>query len=86
MRYGSQEGKARRVVIQTGRVGKGGRPKLWAFGLEDYAELFGISVVGVRRMIQRGKVDPGDLGSVCEEYMRRAMKSGRHRRNDANSQ
>ena len=62
--------KARRTVIESGRVPKGGRPKLWAYGYQDLAELFGTSPEAIRQRVKRGTLDPSDLESVCRAWAR----------------
>ncbi len=49
-----------------------GRQKVWAFVLEDYAELFGMSVEATRKAMLRGRFDPGDLRSVLDFVLHRS--------------
>jgi hypothetical protein len=63
--------KSVRTVIESGLVPKGGRPRLWAYGYADLAELLGTTQDGVRSRVKRGTLDPGDLVSICEAWQRR---------------
>jgi len=67
-RRGLPKGVEIHRVRVTGRVPKSGRPIYWAFGLADYADLFGVSVEGLRTMIKRGKFDPKSLKSLCKYW------------------
>lgn len=60
--------KNRRVVIESGRVPKGGRPRLWAYGYADLAQLFGTTTQAIRSRVQRGTLDPSDLEDICRAY------------------
>lgn len=60
--------KNRRTVIESGLVPKGGRPRLWAYGYEDLAELFGTTAEGIRQRVKRGTLDPSDLEDICRAY------------------
>ena len=62
--------KARRVVIESGKVPRRGRPRLWAYGVADLAELFGTTEAGIRQRAWRGTLDPGDLESICRAWAR----------------
>lgn len=62
-----QRGLSRRKVIGTThlKTGRGvGRQKVWAYVIEDLADLFGMSVEATRKAIQREKFDPSDLRSI----------------------
>ena len=63
--------KSVRTVIESGLVPKGGRPRLWAYGYADLAELLGTTQDGVRSRVKRGTLDPSDLVSICEAWQRR---------------
>jgi hypothetical protein len=67
------ERKAVRKVIESGLVPKGGRPKLWAYGYEDLAQLFGTTAEGIRCRVKRGTFDPGDLEDICRAWYERAV-------------
>ena len=67
------ERKSTRKVIESGKVPKGGRPKLWAYGYEDLAELFGTTVEGIRQRVKRETLDPGDLEDICRAWHERAV-------------
>ena len=58
-------------VRVTGKVPRQGRPIYWAFGLADYAELFGLKPEGLKSMLRRGEFDPKSLKSLCECWARR---------------
>jgi len=62
--------RTRRVVEESGLVPRGGRPRLWAYGYQDLAELFGVKVRTVREWVAQGW-EP-DLAAVCERYHERA--------------
>lgn len=62
--------KSVRTVQVSGRVPNQGRPRLWAFGFEDYAELFGVSVEDIYAMHRSG-FDFGDLRAICVEWWER---------------
>ena len=66
-------GKARRTVIESGKVPKGGRPRLWAYGYEDLAELFDTTPEAMRQRVKRGTLDPGDLDDICRAWYERAV-------------
>ena len=53
----------------TGKLGGRG-PKLWAFGYEALAKLFGMTEGAVRQAVYDGRLDPADLEMVCESWMR----------------
>ncbi len=40
---------------------RGGRAKLWAFGVADLAKLLRVSVPTIRRRLAAGTLDPADL-------------------------
>jgi len=63
--------KSTRKVIESGLVPKGGRPRLWAYGYADLAELLGTTTEGIRCRVKRGTLDPGDLDDVCRAYHER---------------
>lgn len=65
--------KRRRVYVSRRNTGKG-TPKLWAFGLPDFADLFDTTIPEIRKFLSNGVFDPRSLESICEEYYRR--KSG----------
>lgn len=65
--------RRRRVIVST-RVRTRGRPRLFAFGYPDLAELFGVSEVAVRQMVRRGFFDPKSLSSIVAYANRRAAK------------
>jgi hypothetical protein len=52
-----------------------GRQKLWAFAIEDYAKVLGMSVEATRKAIQRKSFDPTDLGSLLEFSKKRRKES-----------
>lgn len=58
-------------VRVTGKVPRRGRPIYWAFGLADYAELFGVKPEGLKSMLRRGEFNPKSLKSLCECWVRR---------------
>jgi hypothetical protein len=64
--------KNRRTVIESGRVPKRGRPRLWAYGYEDLAELFGTTPRAIRARVERGTLDPSDLEDICRAWYERA--------------
>ena len=64
-------------VRVTGKVPRRGRPIYWAFGLADYAELFGVKPEGLRSMVRRGEFSPKSLKSLCECWARRHPASAR---------
>lgn len=64
--------KARRTVLESGLVPRGGRPLLWAYGYADLAVLLGTTTAAVRQLVQRGELDPSSLESVCRCWARRA--------------
>lgn len=59
------------------RKGRTGPRKLWAFGYADLADLLGVHPGSVRRLVARGKLDPGDLRSLVEVAL--GKKGGRRR-------
>ena len=65
--------KNRRTVWHSAEIGFGGRPLLWAYGVKDLAQLFGITPRAVRGLADRRArgFDPYDLESVCREWARR---------------
>lgn len=65
-------GKARRrrVLVST-RTPLRGRPRLYAFGYADFAELFGLSEAAVRQAVRRGALDPTSLVSIVTFANRR---------------
>jgi hypothetical protein len=67
----------RRTVIGSANVRHGhvGRQKLWAYAIEDFAKLFGMTVEATRKAIQRKTFDPRDLSSVLEFAKRRRIES-----------
>lgn len=64
--------KSRRTVEESGKVPKGGRPRLWAYGYADLATLFDTTPGAIRARVQRGTLDPGDLEDVCRAWYERA--------------
>lgn len=42
--------------------------KLYAFGYETLAEIFDTSLEGIKKRVQRGRLDPQDLKSLFEAY------------------
>ncbi len=58
------EGTAQGRGMDTGPV------KLWAFGYDTLAHLFGTSLEAIRKRVQRGTIDPTDLKSLIESYIR----------------
>lgn len=66
--------KSRRNVIESGRVPKGGRPKLWAYGYQDLADLFEVEVQTVRKWCTQGRLDPERLETICKVWHDRACK------------
>ena len=61
-------------VIVSGRVPKRGRPRYWAFGFADFADLFGVKPEGLRSMLRRREFDPKSLKSLCECWARRGRR------------
>ena len=68
----------RRRVRLTGRAPEKGAVKLWAYGFEDYGDLFGVSAESARRMTHWSdggetppQYDPGDLESICRLWAKR---------------
>ena len=53
----------------TGKLGGRG-PRLWAFGYEALAKLFGMTEGAVRQAVYDGRLDPSDLEAVCQSWMR----------------
>lgn len=60
----------RRTVLVHPETLREGRPRLWAFGYRDYAQLYGTTEEAVRDMAKRG-FDPSDLEQVCAEWLKR---------------
>jgi prophage antirepressor-like protein len=58
-------------VIESGKVPHKGRPRMWAFGYADLAELLGITEQSVRNMVAQGKLDPTSLEALCREWAKR---------------
>ncbi len=52
-----------------------GRPRLWAFGYADLARLLGCSEMAVRKLVQRGRLDPLDLAALFAEWRSRAARA-----------
>ena len=69
----------KRVVSVTNRVVKKPRAKLWAWGLDDFADLLGISRSKLKNLIRDGEVDPDNLESVCMLWLRQ-IKSPNYKR------
>jgi len=65
--------KARRIVIESGKVPKGGRPRLWAYGYADLADLFDTTPRAIRARVERGTLDPSDLEDICRAWYERAV-------------
>lgn len=66
------EKKPRRRVNVSPLVPRQGRPELWAFGYEDYAHLFGVSIHRIRQMASKpNPFDFGDLEAICAEWLKR---------------
>lgn len=64
--------KQRRTVNLHPRTN--GHGTLWAYGFEDLAHLFRVSVRTVQRWIKQGELDPGDLQSITDFRQRRRVK------------
>jgi len=66
--------KARRTVITSDLVqpGVGGkyRPKLWAYGYSDLADLFGLAEQSVRQAVSARRLDPSSLRSIVAFFGR----------------
>lgn len=65
--------KPRRVLVRTSGL-EGRRERLWAYGLTDLARLFGMGLVGVRKAVKDGRLDPSDLRSVIAFAARKTTK------------
>lgn len=61
----------RRYVFTSSITPRKGRPRLWAFGYADLAQLLGRSEAAVRQLVARGRIDPRDLASVCAAWRAR---------------
>jgi len=59
-------------VIESGKVPKAGRPKLWAYGYADLAALFETTEAGIRQRVVRGTLDPSSLEDICRAWYERA--------------
>jgi DNA-directed RNA polymerase specialized sigma24 family protein len=60
-----QEKVSRRMVRLTNRTRRKAWAKLWAYSYADLAELFDMTEGGVRRAVERGRVDPSSLRNIC---------------------
>lgn len=61
--------RLRRTVNVSDEVAdrcKGGRTKLWAFGIVDFARVLGINEDLMRRRVRDGKFDPTTLEGIAE--------------------
>jgi len=63
----SKKVKAIRTVHVNPEIPTQGRPKLWAFGYRDFAQLFGITEEEVYYMARQG-FDFGDLNAICTKW------------------
>ena len=59
----------RRVVRLTESTATKAWSKLWAYSYTDLADLFGITERSVRLAVAAGRVDPGDLHSICRYWV-----------------
>ena len=48
-----------------------GPTRLWAYGYADLARLFGMEETAVRKVVQRGGLDPANLSEVIDFYLNR---------------
>lgn len=63
---------SRRTVILSKRTTKGkssGRTRLWAFGYQDLADLFGVEEKTVRNWVAAKYLDPADLERLCRRWV-----------------
>lgn len=69
------------VVRRKVRMARKLRPKqrgaLWAYGYFELAVLAGKSEQAVRLDVMRGRVDPGDLGSIFDWMLRSRARRAR---------
>lgn len=59
-------GIRRSVHLCSGAQDKG--VKLWAFGYESLAQLYGVPPGTVRQWVNRKRLDPHSLESICEMW------------------
>lgn len=77
MSYVTRRETSQRRVIASPRVPRRGRPRLWAYGYADLADLLDCSEGAVRQLVKRQRLDPRDLASVCRAWrVRSAHQSG----------
>lgn len=62
-------------MIASPLIPRRGRPRLWAFGYADLAQLFGCSEGAVRQLVKRDRLNPRDLASVCAAWARRQPRA-----------
>jgi hypothetical protein len=60
---------SKRSVIQSGLIPKKGRPRAWAYGYADLAELLGTTEGAVRQLVYAGRLVPDDLRSIIRLYI-----------------
>lgn len=59
------------MVIASRLIPRRGRPRLWAYGYADLAQLLGCSESAVRQLVARQRINPRDLSSVCAAWRAR---------------
>ena len=64
----------RRRVITRERAPRGGHTKLWGYGYETLSRLLGMTPGSLRNAVAAGRLDPGDLESICEAWLRRRAR------------
>lgn len=47
--------------------------KVWVYGIQTLADLFGVTNSTMRAAIQRKFFDPGDLNSICRYWLQRRV-------------
>jgi hypothetical protein len=67
---------SRRVVTVSTIAARRGRPRLWAFGYADLAQLPDCSEGAVRQLVKRDRLNPRDLASVCAAWKKRRRPDG----------
>lgn len=63
--------RKQRYMSKLGMKVISGRKKMFVFTMDDMAILFDVSLETMRNYIYENKVDPENLRSICEFYVKR---------------